>query len=169
MSTYSFENRHSFKAEDIEHQNMLEAIDRLTTDDLIEQTVPQSIYNGEKLYLPKALTESEYLEHMQKLASQNNPGTSFLGAGYYNTIVPPVVQRNIFENPVLVPAYTASEAEIAQGRLEMLLNFQTMITDLTSLLLANASLLDEATAVAEAMAMLHRSRPRNKRCEHDTG
>lgn len=163
MSTYSFENRHSFKAEEIEHQNMLEAIDCITTDDLIEQTVPQSIYNGEKLDLPKALTESEYLEHMQKLAHQNNSGTSFLGMGYYNTIVPPVVQRNIFENPGWYTAYTPYQAEIAQGRLEMLLNFQTMITDLTNLPLANASLLDEATAAAEAMAMLHRSRPRNKK------
>jgi glycine dehydrogenase len=124
-------------------------------DALIEATVPASIRRPE-LNLPRfgrGLTESQMIAHMRSLASKNKIFRSFLGMGYYNTHVPPVIIRNVLENPGWYTQYTPYQAEIAQGRLESLLNFQTMVTDLTSMPMSNASLLDEATAAAEAMAM----------------
>lgn len=124
-------------------------------DSLVDATVPKSIRIQSMKFskFDEGLTESQMIEHMQKLASMNKVYKSFIGMGYYNTHVPPVILRNIMENPGWYTQYTPYQAEIAQGRLESLLNFQTMITDLTGLPMSNASLLDEGTAAAEAMAM----------------
>src|SRR6476660_4413308 len=122
-------------------------------DELADATVPGNIRLDRPLNLPDAKSESEALEELRSLASKNTVARSFLGAGYYDTVTPPVIQRNILENPGWYTAYTPYQAEIAQGRLEALLNFQTMVMDLTGLEIANASLLDEGTAAAEAMAM----------------
>src|SRR2546423_14197105 len=126
-------------------------------DELIDATVPQNIRLDRALNLPEAKSESEALEELRRLAKKNTVVRSFIGAGYSDTITPPVIQRNILENPGWYTAYTPYQAEIAQGRLEALLNFQTMITDLTALDIANASLLDEGTAAAEAMTLCRAS------------
>src|SRR5436190_4683571 len=126
-------------------------------DELIDATVPKNIQLDGTLNLPEAKSENEALEELRNLARKNVVARSFLGAGYYDTITPPVIQRNILENPGWYTAYTPYQAEIAQGRLEALLNFQTMITDLTALDIANASLLDEGTAAAEAMTLCRAS------------
>src|SRR5947208_3356456 len=126
-------------------------------DQLIDATVPKNIRLDHALNLPAGKSESEALAELRSLAEKNRVTRSFIGAGYYDTITPPVIQRNILENPGWYTAYTPYQAEIAQGRLEALLNFQTMITDLTALDIANASLLDEATAAAEAMTLCHAS------------
>src|SRR5437764_10213007 len=122
-------------------------------DELIDATVPKNIRLDHALNLPAGKSESEALAELRSLAQKNTVARSFIGAGYYDTIVPPVIQRNILENPGWYTQYTPYQAEIAQGRLEALLNFQTMVADLTGLPLANSSLLDEATAAAEAMSM----------------
>jgi glycine cleavage system P protein (glycine dehydrogenase) len=122
-------------------------------DELIDATVPKNIRLDGALNLPEAKSESEALDELRQLAKKNTVARSFIGAGYSDSITPPVIQRNILENPGWYTAYTPYQAEIAQGRLEALLNFQTMITDLTALDIANASLLDEGTAAAEAMAL----------------
>jgi glycine cleavage system P protein (glycine dehydrogenase) len=122
-------------------------------DELIDATVPKNIRLNRVLNLPEAKSESEALAELRQLAQKNTVARSFIGAGYSDTITPPVIQRNILENPGWYTAYTPYQAEIAQGRLEALLNFQTMITDLTALDIANASLLDEGTAAAEAMTL----------------
>lgn len=132
---------------------MLEKIGYASLDQLIEDTVPASIRYDQPLNLGKPQTESEMLTDLRQIASQNQVFRSFIGMGYYNCITPPVIQRNILENPGWYTAYTPYQAEIAQGRLEALLNFQTMVIDLTGLPIANASLLDESTAAAEAMGM----------------
>ncbi|MFY9160376.1 aminomethyl-transferring glycine dehydrogenase [Aquirufa ecclesiirivi] len=132
-------------------------VDSLTT--LIEQTVPQPIRLAQGLRLPNPKTEFEFLRDFKQIMGHNNIFKSHIGLGYYDTIVPSVILRNILENPSWYTAYTPYQAEIAQGRLEMLLNYQTMIIDLTGMELANASLLDEGTAAAEAMTMLHGQRP----------
>ncbi len=119
-------------------------------DDLIEKIVPGSIRSRTALNLPAALSEEEALEKLKQIMSRNQVLRSFIGLGYHDTFTPPVIGRNIFENPGWYTAYTPYQAEISQGRLEALLNFQTMIRDLTGLDVANASLLDEGTAVAEA-------------------
>ncbi|MEY2503920.1 MAG: glycine dehydrogenase, partial [Verrucomicrobiota bacterium] len=126
-------------------------------DALIDATVPKNIRLDNALKLPAAKSESEALEELRNLARKNVVARSFIGAGYSDTITPPVIQRNILENPGWYTAYTPYQAEIAQGRLEALLNFQTMITDLTALDIANASLLDEGTAAAEAMTFCRAS------------
>src|SRR4051795_6852971 len=132
---------------------MLRDIGFENLDALIDATVPKNIRLGRALDLPPAKSERDALEELRAIAAQNKVACSFIGCGYYDTITPPVIQRNILENPGWYTAYTPYQAEIAQGRLEALLNFQTMVSDLTGLPLANASLLDEATAAAEAMAM----------------
>ncbi|MBS0657838.1 MAG: glycine dehydrogenase (aminomethyl-transferring), partial [Verrucomicrobia bacterium] len=138
-----------------ETAQMLDLVGYASLDALIDAAVPAAIRRTEGLRLPAALTESEALAELRGLARQNKVYRNFIGQGYYGTIVPPVIQRNILENPGWYTAYTPYQAEIAQGRMEMLLNFQTMVTDLTGLDIANASLLDEATAAAEAMHLCH--------------
>ena len=129
-------------------------------NELIEQTIPDDILLKENLSLNKAMSEQEYQEHNNLLSSKNKLFKTYIGLGYHNTFLPPVIQRNILENPGWYTAYTPYQAEIAQGRLEALINFQTMVCDLTGMELANASLLDEATAAAEAMALLFAVRER---------
>ncbi|GFZ17214.1 glycine decarboxylase P-protein 1 [Actinidia rufa] len=150
----TFARRHN-SASPEEQTKMAELCGHTSLDSLIDATVPKSI-RLEKMKFSKfdeGLTESQMIEHMKKLASMNKVYKSFIGMGYYNTSVPPVILRNIMENPGWYTQYTPYQAEIAQGRLESLLNYQTMISDLTGLPMSNASLLDEGTAAAEAMAM----------------
>jgi glycine dehydrogenase len=139
-----------------ETHEMLSLLGYRTIDDLATAAVPKKIRLEKELNLPAARTEFEALAEIKKIADENKVFRSFIGMGYYNCIVPPVIQRNVFENPGWYTQYTPYQAEISQGRLEALLNFQTMVTDLTGLDVANASLLDEATACAEAMMMSHR-------------
>jgi len=134
---------------------MLQAVGFDDLDSFIDATVPKDIRAAQPLDLPAGKSEGEALAELRALAQQNKVVRNFIGAGYSDCVVPPVIQRNILENPGWYTAYTPYQAEIAQGRLEALLNFQTMVTDLTALDIANASLLDEATAAAEAMALCH--------------
>jgi len=136
-----------------EQQQMLAHIGCPTLDALIEQTIPQQIRSSRPLHLGASCSEYELLAELRAIASQNQVFRSFIGMGYHGCITPPVIQRNILENPGWYTQYTPYQAEIAQGRLEALLNFQTLVSDLTGLAIANASLLDEATAAAEAMTM----------------
>ena len=136
---------------------MLESVGAKSLTELMSQTLPSSIRQKTPLDLGRALSETEALSHMRELASQNEVFTSLIGQGYSGTILPAVIQRNILENPAWYTAYTPYQPEISQGRLEALFNFQTMICDLTGLDVANASLLDEATAAAEAMALAERA------------
>lgn len=155
-----FTNRHNgIPAEDLEQ--MLQTIGADSLDSLIEETIPDSIRLQRDLNLPEALSEYEYLRELKEIASLNKVYKSYLGMGYYGTITPSPILRNIFQNPGWYTQYTPYQAEISQGRMEALLNFQTMISDLTGLPIANASLLDEGTAAAEAMAMFYSQR--NKR------
>ncbi len=142
---------------------MLAAMDEKSIESLIDKTMPAEIRMKEPLGLSPALSEYEILEHLRELSGKNIKMRSFIGYGYYRTILPSPIQRNILENPGWYTAYTPYQAEIAQGRLEALLNFQTVISDLTGLPIANASLLDEATACAEAMHMSFNSVPRTKK------
>ena len=157
-----FESRHNGPTE-AEVAAMLEKIGASSLTELINQTVPQSIQLERPLQLPAAQLESEFLKNFKKLASKNKVFSSFIGLGYYDTLVPGVVLRNVLENPGWYTAYTPYQAEIAQGRLEALINFQTVVIELTGMELANASLLDEGTAAAEAMTMLHAVKPREKK------
>jgi len=150
--TDSFVKRHIGPSADKVEQ-MLKVLGFSTLDDLIEHTVPPAIRLNQPLQLPKAESEYAALAKLKEIASKNQVFRSFIGMGYHDCITPPVIQRNILENPGWYTAYTPYQAEIAQGRLEALLNFQTMIIDLTGLEIANASLLDEGTAAAEAMSM----------------
>src|SRR3954463_146087 len=138
---------------------MLETVGAKSLAALMSQTLPSSIRQQAPLNLGEPLSETEALAHMANLAAQNRVFTSLIGQGYSGTILPPVIQRNILENPAWYTAYTPYQPEISQGRLEALFNFQTMICDLTGLDVANASLLDEATAAAEAMALAERVAP----------
>ncbi len=140
-----------------ETNEMLQAIGVSSLNQLIQETIPASILTDKKLNLPDALSEFEYLNLMKNYASENKVFRSFIGMGYYNTITPSVILRNIFENPGWYTQYTPYQAEIAQGRLEMLLNYQTMVCDLSGLPVSNASLLDEGTAASEAMTLLFHS------------
>ncbi len=150
----SFERRHI--GPDPERQReMLAALGLPALEALVAETVPAGIRLARPLALPPARGEHELLQELQAVAGENRPLRSFIGMGYYDCVTPPVIQRNILENPGWYTAYTPYQAEIAQGRLEALLNFQTMVVDLTALPLANASLLDEGTAAAEAMHMAH--------------
>lgn len=147
-----FEARHNGPSAD-ETASMLEALGLSAIDELIDQTVPAQIRAKKPLNLPPALGETAYLKRMAEIASHNRVFKSYIGQGYYGVVLPGVIQRNVFENPGWYTQYTPYQAEIAQGRLQALLNFQTAIIDLTGLEIANASLLDEATAAAEAMFM----------------
>ena len=135
---------------------MLEAIGAKSRDALIEEIVPASILRRTVMDLPSAVSEQEALAELKAVAQQNNVCKSFLGQGYYGTHTPAVIQRNVLENPAWYTAYTPYQAEISQGRMEAVLAFQTMICDLSGMPIANASLLDEATAAAEAMTLAHR-------------
>ena len=146
-----------------DQENMLNKIGVSSMNELMDLAIPQAIRLTKKMDLPTALNESELLEHMKTLGQKNKNYRSYIGMGYYNTILPGVIQRNILENPGWYTAYTPYQAEIAQGRLEALLNYQTMVTDLTAMELANASLLDEGTAAAEAMIMLYNARHKEKK------
>ncbi|HTL73516.1 MAG TPA: aminomethyl-transferring glycine dehydrogenase [bacterium] len=139
-----------------ETSEMLTLLGHKNLDELTDAAVPQKIRLGNKLNLPAARSEFEALAELRRIASENKVFRSFIGQGYYDTITPPVIQRNVLENPGWYTQYTPYQAEISQGRLEALLNFQTMVTDLTTLDIANASMLDEATAAAEAMTMSSR-------------
>ncbi len=160
MSTDSFLKRHLGPGEH-DMAKMLDVIGIKSLTQLIDETIPASIRLSEDLDLPGGMSEFEYLQHIRELGNKNKLFKTYLGLGYYGTITPPVIQRNILENPGWYTSYTPYQAEISQGRLEALLNFQTMIADLTGLPIANASLLDEATAAAEAMIMAFNSRPRD--------
>ena len=139
-----------------EQVRMLETLGHTSLDEFIDAAVPSQI-RDEELALPEALTEFGMISRMRELAARNTVLTSMIGMGYNRTLTPPVVLRKILENPAWYTAYTPYQPEISQGRLEMLLNFQTMVSDLTGMALANASLLDEATAAAEAMALARRA------------
>ena len=139
-----------------EIEKMLADVGSASLEDLVAETVPVGIRIARPLDLPEALSEPAAIERLREIADKNEIMTSLIGQGYYGTITPPVIQRNILENPAWYTAYTPYQAEISQGRLEALLNFQTMVSDLTGLEIANASLLDEATAAAEAMTMTNR-------------
>jgi glycine dehydrogenase len=159
MLTDNFILRHNGpRNEQVQH--MLDTIGAASLDALIDQTVPASIRMYDKLRLPDGMNEIEYFRHLKSLAAKNKIFRSFIGMGYYDTILPGVIQRNILENPGWYTSYTPYQAEISQGRLEALLNFQTMVTELTGMPMANASLLDEGTAAAEAMVMFFRGRSR---------
>ena len=152
--TEQFQNRHNGPSEQ-DVADMLKKINATTLDALIDQTVPADIRLKEPLNLPSGMSEYAYLQHLRSLAVKNKLYKSYIGLGYYDNILPPVIQRNILENPGWYTAYTPYQAEIAQGRLEALLNFQTMIVDLTGMEIADAPLRDESTAAAEAMTMLY--------------
>jgi glycine dehydrogenase len=158
----SFESRHHGKNES-ELAAMLKTVKASSLDELIAQTVPSVIRLAQPLNLPAARSEAQFLADFKRLAQQNIVFKSYIGQGYSDTTVPNVILRNILENPAWYTAYTPYQAEIAQGRLEMLLNFQTIVIDLTGMEICNASLLDEATAAAEAVTMLHSLRPAAKK------
>lgn len=158
--TNDFINRHNGPREN-EIAKMLDVIGVSDLDTLINETVPSTIRLPKPLNLPEGMNEWEYLSHLKELGTKNKLFKSYIGLGYYGSITPGVIQRNILENPGWYTSYTPYQAEISQGRLEALLIYQTMITELTGMPLANASLLDEGTAAAEAMIMLYNSRSRD--------
>jgi glycine cleavage system P protein (glycine dehydrogenase) len=151
----TFADRHIGPRAD-EQATMLAALGRSSLEELVDAAVPAVIHDSTPLSLPEPLSETDALDRVRELASKNEVFTSLIGLGYHDTITPAVIRRNVLENPAWYTAYTPYQPEISQGRLEALLNFQTMVADLTGMDLANASLLDEGTAAAEAMAMLHR-------------
>ncbi|WP_304950742.1 aminomethyl-transferring glycine dehydrogenase [Sulfitobacter sp.] len=153
---YDFANRRHIGPSPAEMSDMLKTVGAQSLGALIDDTMPAQIRQKEPLDFGKPMSEREVLEHMRVVAGKNKVLTSLIGQGYHGTVTPPAIQRNIFENPAWYTAYTPYQPEISQGRLEALLNFQTMISDLTGLDVANASLLDEATACAEAMTMAMR-------------
>ena len=153
---YDFANRRHIGPSPAEMEEMLRVVGAKDLNALIDETLPAKIRQKEKLAFGKAKSERELLYHMRVTASKNKVLTSLIGQGYHGTVTPPAIQRNILENPAWYTAYTPYQPEISQGRLEALLNFQTMVADLTGLEIANASLLDEATACAEAMTMAQR-------------
>lgn len=161
MITNNFVNRHlGIREEDL--PKMLDKVGVKDIDELIYQTVPDQVRLEKPLQIGPGMNEFEYINHLKELGSKNKQYRSFTGMGYYPTILPPVIQRNMLENPGWYTAYTPYQAEISQGRLEALLNFQTMVSDLTGMPLSNCSLLDEGTAAAEAMLMSFNGRSRKK-------
>lgn len=162
MNTFSFASRHIGPREN-DLQDMLKTVGVDSMDQLIYETLPDDIRLKRDLQLAPAMSEHEYLSHNIALAAKNKVFRTYIGLGYHQSITPAVIQRNILENPGWYTAYTPYQAEIAQGRLEALLNFQTVIADLTGMELANASLLDESTAAAEAMSLLFEVRDRDQK------
>jgi len=162
MNTTAFAQRHIGPREE-DQNRMLQTIGVDSLDQLIYETIPDDIRLKKELDLDQAMSEQEYLTHIHELSKLNKTYQTYIGLGYHPTILPAVIQRNILENPGWYTAYTPYQAEIAQGRLEALLNFQTMVTDLTGMELANASLLDESTAAAEAMGLLFAVRSRDQK------
>ena len=162
MNTDSFALRHIGPRKK-DHKKMLKTIGVNSLEELIHQTIPTNIRLTNGLKLDAAMSEQEYLSHIHELALKNKIFKSYIGLGYHPSNLPAVIQRNILENPGWYTAYTPYQAEIAQGRLEALLNYQTMIIDLTGMELANASLLDESTAAAEALALLFAVRERQQK------
>lgn len=162
MNTNSFALRHIGPRES-DLREMLDTVGAESLEQLIYETIPDDIRLKEELKLDPALSENEYITHILKMASKNKIFKTYIGLGYHETILPPVIQRNVLENPGWYTAYTPYQAEIAQGRLEALLNFQTVVSDLSGMDLANASLLDEATAAAEAMSLLYDVRSREQK------
>ena len=162
MRTDAFALRHLGPREsDLQHLFTTIGVDSL--DQLIAETIPNDIRLKKDLELDAPMTEYEYLSHIQELGSKNKVFKSYIGLGYHPAAIPAVIQRNIFENPGWYTAYTPYQAEIAQGRLEAILNYQTTIIELTGMEIANASLLDEGTAAAEAMALLFDVRSRDQK------
>lgn len=162
MKTDAFAYRHIGPREE-EAREMLQDLGLNSIEELIDQTIPKGIRLKDEMDLNPAMSENEFLNHIRDLARKNKLFKSYIGMGYHPTIMPGVIQRNILENPGWYTAYTPYQAEIAQGRLEALLNFQTMVCDLTGLPIANASLLDESTAAAEAMSMFYAGRSREQK------
>ena len=162
MEYRSFTRRH-IGPNDHEISQMLEYLGYGSMEELIRDTVPESILIKKDLNVSRQMSEYEYLHHVGKLAAKNKVFRSFIGQGYYNTVSPSVILRNVFENPGWYTSYTPYQAEIAQGRLEAMLNFQTMVMDITGMSMANASLLDESTAAAEAMLMFFALRSRQEK------
>ena len=152
----NFSDRHIGLTDD-ERVLMLRTLGLNSMDELVEQVVPKPIRNQEPMAIPEAMSETEALEELKSIASKNKVVRTLIGQGYYHTNTPAVIQRNVLENPAWYTAYTPYQPEISQGRLEALFNYQTMIVELTGMAVANASLLDEATAAAEAMALCRRS------------
>src|SRR3954464_15645631 len=163
----TFEQRH-IGPDEKQQADMLRVIGARSLDALIDAALPKSIRLQKPLQLPPAEAEHEYLERLRGVAAKNKRFKSYIGMGYYGTITPSVILRNLFENPSWYTPYTPYQAEIAQGRLESLLNFQTMVRDLTAMQIATASLLDEATAAAEAMTLLHRVQATQNAGSRDT-
>ena len=158
----SFSHRH-IGVNSKDKNKMLEYLNVENIEKLISETIPENIRLQKDLNLKKPMSEDEYLNHIEKLGKKNKIFKTYIGMGYNQSIVPSVIKRNILENPSWYTAYTPYQAEIAQGRMEALLNYQTIISDLTGMDLANASLLDESTAAAEAMTMLFSLRSRDKK------
>src|SRR5580700_2903695 len=151
----SFQSRH-IGPDTIERDQMLKAIGARSLDELMDQAIPSRIRLGHPLNVPSGQSEYDYLTGLREVAAGNQLFKSYIGLGYYDCVTPSVILRNVLENPGWYTPYPPYQAEIAQGRLEGLLNFQTMVTDLTGMEVTNASLLDEATAAAEAMTLMHR-------------
>src|SRR3989339_228526 len=165
MSFESFEkfvDRHVGVSEN-DVKKMCSVIGVSSLDELIDKTVPASIRLKEKVQIEAAQTETEFLQSLKELSLKNKLFKNYIGLGYYPSITPGVIQRNILENPGWYTQYTPYQAEISQGRLEALLNFQTMVSDFTGLEIANASLLDEGTSAAEAMIMFYNARKKEKK------
>jgi glycine dehydrogenase len=156
QSGANFISRH-IGPRDTEISDMLDTVGASSLDDLMDKVIPPNIRAKQPLNLPTALSERNALSDLRRIAGRNRLFTSMIGMGYYGCVTPKVILRNILENPGWYTAYTPYQAEVSQGRLEALLNFQQMVADLTGLELASASLLDEGTAAAEAMAMAHRT------------
>ncbi len=159
---YNFADRH-IGINEQDTKDMLAEIGLDSIETLIQKTIPESIRANSLENLPDAMSEYQAVGRVKELSEKNRLFQSCIGQGYHNTVLPPVIQRNILENPAWYTAYTPYQAEISQGRLQMLLGFQTMVTELTGMEIANASLLDEATAAAEAMTMFYRAAPRSKK------
>ena len=163
METHEGFIRRHLGPSDFDIARMLSTLDVESLDELIDQTIPASIRMNGALNLPPAMTEEEALVALKRLANENQVWRSFMGMGYHRCRTPTVILRNLIENPSWYTSYTPYQAEISQGRLEALLTFQTMVQDLTAMEISNSSLLDEATAAAEALAMVVRSKVKKRK------